>query len=108
VHLRSPCTVGGAYDLVVSNQTERFRITATCRTAGDWRYFDIGNDPGTGRGSTISIYLLAVGEEAPETFSLEGAKDAIASARRQWMQSLASGHPLPAKDLKLPPPPIDQ
>lgn len=108
VHPRSPCMVGGAYDLVVSNQAERFRIRATCLTAGDWRYFDIGNDPGTGRGSTISISLLAVGEETPETFSLEGAKEAITSARRQWMQSLASGHPLPAKELKLPPPPIRQ
>jgi len=109
VHLLDHCEPGRRYDLVLSSEGAQFKTSAICRIADDWHYFVI-DDPrvlGLIEGQSIAVsMLIGKKQSAPQTFPLEGAKQAIALARQQWIQSLAGGDQPPAHGLDLPPPPI--
>lgn len=109
VHLLDQCEPDRRYDLALSSEGAQFKISAPCRVAGHWQYFVI-DDPrvlGLIEGQSIAVSMLAGKKQSvPQTFPLDGAKQAIALARQQWMQSLAGGDQPPANGLDLPPPPI--
>jgi len=109
VHLRNRCEPGRRYDLALSSEGAQFKTSVICRIAEDWQYFVV-DDPrvlGLIEGQNIAVSMLVGKKQStPQTFPLEGAKEAIALARQRWMQSLAAGAQPPAHGLDLPPPPI--